>query len=52
MKRNRDHGNSYKGQHLIGLADGCRGLVYYHYGAARWHAGSHGDKKGAESPTS
>jgi hypothetical protein len=29
MKRDCNHGNSYKGQHLIGLAYSFRGLVRY-----------------------
>jgi hypothetical protein len=32
VKRHRDHGNSYKGKHVIGAGLQFRGLVYYHHG--------------------
>ena len=32
MKRHRDHGNSYKGRHLIGAGLQLRGLVHDHHG--------------------
>ena len=31
MKRYHDHGSSYKGKHLIGVAYISRGLVHYHH---------------------
>jgi hypothetical protein len=31
MKKHYDHGNSYKGKDLIGLAYSFRGLVHYHH---------------------
>jgi hypothetical protein len=32
MKRNHDHGNSYKTKHYIGVVLQFRGLVQYHHG--------------------
>ena len=32
VKRSHDHGNSYKGKHVIGASLEFRGLVYYHHG--------------------
>ena len=36
MKKHHDHGNSYKGKHLIGAGLQFRDLVHYH------HGGKHG----------
>ena len=41
-----------KGKYFIGVAYIFRGLVRYHHGATRWHAGRRGTGEGAESPTS
>jgi hypothetical protein len=32
VKRHHDHGNSYKGKHLIGAGLQFRGSVHYHQG--------------------
>jgi hypothetical protein len=32
VKRHHEHGNSYKGKHLIGAGLQFRGLVHYHHG--------------------
>lgn len=32
VKRRDDHGKSYKGKYLVGLAYSSRGLVHCHYG--------------------
>ena len=32
VKRNRDHGNTFKGKHLVGTSYSFRGLVHYHHG--------------------
>ena len=40
-KRYHDHGNSYKGEHLIEAGLQFRGLVYYHRG--RKHGGTQVD---------
>jgi hypothetical protein len=45
LKRHHDHGNSYKGKHLIGAGLRFRGLVHYHHGeklACRHGAGEGG----------
>ena len=35
VKRHHEHGNSYKGKHLIGAGLQFRGLVHYHHGRKR-----------------
>ena len=42
MKRHHDHGNSYKGKHLIEAGFQFRGLVHYYHG--RKHGGTKADK--------
>ena len=32
MKRHYGQGGSYRGKHLIGLAESFRGLLHYHHG--------------------
>jgi hypothetical protein len=41
MKRHHDHGNSYKGKHLIGAGSEFRGLVHCHHGGR--HVGMQAD---------
>ena len=53
INRHHNHGNSYKGNYLVGVAYlKFRGLVHYHHGGTWWHAGRHGAGDVAESPTS
>ena len=52
VKRHHDHGNFYKGKHLIRVACTFRDLVHYHHGMIRWHVGRHGAGEGVESLTS
>ena len=52
VKRHRDHGDSHRGKHLIGMAHVFRGLVHYHHGATWWHAGRHGTGEEAENAIS
>ena len=53
VKKHHDHGNSYKGKHLIEvLAYSLRGSAHCHCGEIWWLASRHGAGEGAESSTS
>ena len=52
VKRHHDHGNSYKGKHLIGTGLQFQSFSHYHHGKTWQQAGRHRAGEGDESFTS